>query len=481
MTHGANQISGRGQPFQEKQDTAEYRVVYSPQVAVRDKPWGKVIASKKCGESIKTTHRTIGLPDGTWVKTLYPVVNQEPGWLLIDGKAINLGVLLEKVEAGRKGMVTRYRVVAHTCDIRERPSLAGTPVVGNRKKGALLRADQELNGFVRIQHDFYATGKAEPIEGWALVHGRTMGMGPILERWEPTNALPAVTIGSVGAQGGNTRRWWVIAAEGTPVRERPWGRVLCVKRGLLRCDAEKDGWVRIEQDFTEEGHLENLTPETEDLQILEGWVLLDGRDLGLPRQMQKFAGEKVPPPEEARKSAEELKRRREVKEAAHRQKGEDRSFASLLAEAKVSEDVVAQLVSAGVDEFEELVTIISRGDHHEELRKVGVGKLGARAKLATLVQPYWKALALKEQGNAMYKDSRFEDAANLYTRAIKEIPLNSTDLALNCYSNRAACFQQMREPKLALADVTHVLNFDPTNAKALARKQVYDGQVAGGL
>jgi hypothetical protein len=242
----------RTQPFQEKQDTAEYRVVYSPQVAVRDKPWGKVIASKKCGESIKTTHRTIGLPDGTWVKTLYPVVNQEPGWLLIDGKAINLGVLLEKVEAGRKGMVTRYRVVAHTCDIRERPSLAGTPVVGNRKKGALLRADQELNGFVRIQHDFYATGKAEPIEGWALVHGRTMGMGPILERWEPTNALPAVTIGSVGAQGGNTRRWWVIAAEGTPVRERPWGRVLCVKRGLLRCDAEKDGWVRIEQDFTEE-------------------------------------------------------------------------------------------------------------------------------------------------------------------------------------------------------------------------------------
>jgi len=39
----------------------------------------------------------------------------------------------------------------------------------------------------------------------------------------------------------------------------------------------------------------------------------------------------------------------------------------------------------------------------------------------------------------------------------------------------------MREPKLALADVTHVLTFDPTNAKALARKQVYDGQVAGGL
>ena len=84
----------------------------------------------------------------------------------------------------------------------------------------------------------------------------------------------------------------------------------------------------------------------------------------------------------------------------------------------------------------------------------------------------------KEQGNAQYKDSRFEDAANLYTRAIKEMPMSSCDLALNCYSNRAACFQQMREPKLALADVNHVLVYDPTNAKALARKQVYEQQVA---
>ena len=54
------------------------------------------------------------------------------------------------------------------------------------------------------------------------------------------------------------------------------------------------------------------------------------------------------------------------------------------------------------------------------------------------------------------------------------MPLASTDLALNCYSNRAACFQQMREPSLALADVKHVLTYDPANAKALARKQVYE-------
>ena len=147
----------------------------------------------------------------------------------------------------------------------------------------------------------------------------------------------------------------------------------------------------------------------------------------------------------------------------------------------MSDDVVAALEKAGVSDFEQLITIVSRGDHHDELRKCGVSKLGARAKLATLVQPYWKALSIKEQGNAMYKDSRFEDAANLYTRAIKEMPVTSPDIALNCYANRAACFQQMREPALALEDVKHVLTFDPTNAKALARKAVYEGQVAGGL
>lgn len=282
----------------------------------------------------------------------------------------------------------------------------------------------------------------------------------------------------------------------------------------------------------------------------------------------------VPPAEEPRKSAVDLKQRRMMKTKAHEAKGEDYSLRAVLLEAKVSEEVVTALASSGVDELEELISVVSRGDHHEELRKRGVGKLGVRAKLATLVQPYWQALAIKEQGNSKYKESRFEDAANLYTKAIQLIPCGSTDLALNCYANRAACFQQMREyaarhhhrrvrayptqhlstmaraarrcamphvfqharqvaggrspraihgaciisdvraialslrprplypaccgrwcalslisattvrarrsrPNLALTDVKHVLTFDPSNAKALARKHVYEQQIAG--
>ena len=232
------------QPFQEKPETAEYRVVYNPHVAIRDKPWGKVIGKKSVGDTLKTSHRSVGLPDGTWVKTASRVDGfGEPGWLLVDGASINLGSLLAKVETGRKGMVTRYRVISANCDIRERPSLGGTPVVGKRSKGALLRTDQELNGFVRLQADFYQTGKADPCEGWAMISGKQFNMGPILLPWEPTTATASATIGGWGAQSGQTTRYWVVALEGTPVRERPWGRVLCHKRRgmLLRCDTEKDG------------------------------------------------------------------------------------------------------------------------------------------------------------------------------------------------------------------------------------------------
>ena len=172
----------------------------------------------------------------------------------------------------------------------------------------------------------------------------------------------------------------MLVAEGCPVRERPWGRVLCTRnRGmLLRCDAEKDGWARIEADFTEDGILETCDAENEDSQILEGWVLLDGRDLGLPRQLVRYQKEKVPPAEEPRKTTEELYQRRSLKQKAHTAKGEDYSLKTILLNAKVSEDVINTLEEKGIDDFEALVVLVSRGDHHEELRKVGITKLGAR-------------------------------------------------------------------------------------------------------
>ena len=537
---GGPLLTGHGQPFQEKPETAEYRVVFAPHVAVRDRPWGRIIGKACAGEVLQMTHRAIGVADGPWVKTERTFGGGHAdvavrGWMLVDGQAIHLPALLERVDGlpisgsgigGRIGsgsigggigssggggggggddgrIVRRYRVVHDRLDVRERPALAGTAVVGKIFKGAIVRTDHEVNGWARLQTDFYVLGSAEPVEGWAPLTGKAMMSvrGALMEPWEaPSAGGPSATVGGVGsARGGLTARYWVLSADGVAVRERPWGRVLATKpRGmLLRCDAERDGWVRVEEDYTEAGPLDSLgggadgsggrrvdDDERDDdadggAALLEGWVLLDGRDLGLPRQLQKRRGEKVPPEEEPRRSEAERRERRARKHAAHAARGEDFSLAAVLREAKVSDEVAAALAASGVECLDGLITLISRGDHHEELRKCGVGKLGVRAKLATLVQPQWKALALKEQGNDAYRSSRFEAAAQLYTQAIELLACPSTDLALNCYANRAACFQQMREPQLALADTEHVLAFDPSNAKALARKQVYEQQLAG--
>ena len=80
----------------------------------------------------------------------------------------------------------------------------------------------------------------------------------------------------------------------------------------------------------------------------------------------------------------------------------------------------------------------------------------------------------KTEADALYRKKKYGEAATAYSAALKLEPTNE-----KIYSNRAACFQQMREPTLALADVKHVLTYDPANAKALARKQVYEQQLKG--
>ena len=69
-----------------------------------------------------------------------------------------------------------------------------------------------------------------------------------------------------------------MASDGLPhqVRERPWGRVLCLKsRGyLLRLDTLKEGWARLEADFTEEGQIDHVDAVEDDTPMLEGWVRL---------------------------------------------------------------------------------------------------------------------------------------------------------------------------------------------------------------
>jgi len=488
-----------------KPEKGEYRVLFSPSVTVRDAPWGRKIGTRQVGSLVQTDMRSIGGEGGGWVRIAGGLAGSGEAWMLINGSAIGLGTLLESTSRGAAARLVRYQVV-HRPHVMVRDRPRGI-VLGQRAHGRLLRADLELDGWVRLQEDTWRAGSAEPCEGWLLVNGDSVGLGQLLQPW----SAPAETAdegGGGGAAAAALERYWVVAQGGTVVRERPWGRVLA-RRGrgqLLRTDLVRDGWARLQEDFVEAeadddagadgsgggkgdaagfprsdlGASVSLADADAAGALLEGWVLIDGRDLGLPSQLARRAdGEAEPPPPEPVPPAEARAARDAARCAAEAAAGEDWSIGALLGGAKGGAELAELLRASGVGDVHGLIGAVSGGDVHEELRRLGVAKLGQRQKLATLVMPYWRALALKEGANAAYRASRFEEAVELYTRALEHAACRSTDLALTIVGNRAACRQQMREPEAALRDVEHVLRFDPANAKARARRAVCESALQG--
>lgn len=77
---------------------------------------------------------------------------------------------------------------------------------------------------------------------------------------------------------------------------------------------------------------------------------------------------------------------------------------------------------------------------------------------------------LKEEGDDCYRNAQFEGAIEVYSRCLDSIDDKSTDLALKCYSNRAACYKQISNFDGIISDTTAVLEVDPANVKALVRR-----------
>jgi tetratricopeptide (TPR) repeat protein len=204
--------------------------------------------------------------------------------------------------------------------------------------------------------------------------------------------------------------------------------------------------------------------------------LIDGTDLGIGRQLTLYAGESCAPGLHAAAASPVRVTRCASAEMAKDCESE-RSFGALLSEAGLPAELVQTLARSGVANLADLIRVASQGDLNEALRGCGVTKLGQRQKLAAIVQPYWSALVAKERGNAMYKSSRYEDAVAEYSAAIAAMQCRASTLALRCYSNRAAAYQQMREHKLALGDIMHVLSVEPQNEKACARLKVLQDAV----
>ena len=86
----------------------------------------------------------------------------------------------------------------------------------------------------------------------------------------------------------------------------------------------------------------------------------------------------------------------------------------------------------------------------------------------------------KERGDEAYKDAKFEEAIEHYTKCLdallKKQKKQDSELALKAYSNRAACYKQISNFDGVIADCTAVLEVEPENVKALIRRaQAFEG------
>lgn len=75
-----------------------------------------------------------------------------------------------------------------------------------------------------------------------------------------------------------------------------------------------------------------------------------------------------------------------------------------------------------------------------------------------------EAIRLKDEGNAKFKERKFEEAIELYTRVIELLPENHV-----CYSNRSAAYLSLSKPEQALVDARKCVEMAPEFVKGYLR------------
>lgn len=78
------------------------------------------------------------------------------------------------------------------------------------------------------------------------------------------------------------------------------------------------------------------------------------------------------------------------------------------------------------------------------------------------------AMAAKEEGNELYKNGKFPEAIDVYTRGLGLATTDEERIAL--LNNRAGCRFQERDFRQCVSDCSEVLAMDPKNTKALLRR-----------
>merc|ERR1712176_126925 len=79
---------------------------------------------------------------------------------------------------------------------------------------------------------------------------------------------------------------------------------------------------------------------------------------------------------------------------------------------------------------------------------------------------------LKEEGNAIYKKGFFEQALEMYSKALKACKASETELKLAIHNNRAGCYHQLSDFHSVVKETNVVLEEQPDNLKALMRRML---------
>lgn len=84
--------------------------------------------------------------------------------------------------------------------------------------------------------------------------------------------------------------------------------------------------------------------------------------------------------------------------------------------------------------------------------------------------PLQQAQRYKNEGNTFFKKGKYDEAINMYNKAIDACPENhATDLA-TFYQNRAAAYEQLKKWSSVINDCTKALDYNTKYEKALYRR-----------
>lgn len=109
-------------------------------------------------------------------------------------------------------------------------------------------------------------------------------------------------------------------------------------------------------------------------------------------------------------------------------------------------------------------------DGDEKLTVIEKAAKEEKEKVVKQKAPLDEAIDYKNEGNLRFKSGKYNEAIELYDKAIQACPgTHSTDLS-TFYQNRAAAYEQLKHWTAVRNDCTRALELNPRYVKALHRR-----------